>query len=72
MRRRIRFEYLEIAISLLRFVMLTSSLKLRYHDKLDPIFVASCGLFSSVLNFIKTIFEKKIIIKVDANMPCKE
>ena len=30
-RRRVRFYYLEIAISLLRYIMLTSSLKLRYH-----------------------------------------
>ena len=43
-------------ISLLRYVMLTSSLKLRLHEKLDPIFVGSCGLFSSSLNLIKTIY----------------
>ena len=30
-RRRIRFFTLELALSVLRFIMLTSSLKLRYH-----------------------------------------
>ena len=64
-RRRIRFYYLEVVISVLRMIMLTSSLRLKHHEKLDPIFVACCGLFSSTLNLIKTIFEKKIIVKVD-------
>lgn len=45
--------------------MLTSSLKLQWYEKLDPIFVATCGVFSSTLNFIKTIYEKQIVIKIE-------
>lgn len=45
--------------------MLTSSLRLRYHEKLDPIFVGVCGLCSAVLGFLKAMFEKKIVINIE-------
>lgn len=57
-----------MVISVLRYIMLTSSLKLRLHEKLDPIFVSSCGLFSSCLNLIKTIYEKKLIVNIEKNV----
>ena len=46
--------------------MLTSSLKLRFHEKLDPIFVGSCGMLSAVLSFLKALFEKKIVINIES------
>lgn len=55
-RRKYRFYKMEIVISILRFIMLTSSLKLKGYQYLDPIFVGVCGLISSILNFLKTIF----------------
>jgi hypothetical protein len=45
--------------------MLTSSLRLKYHEKLDPVFVGVCGLASSVLGFMKALYEKKIIINIE-------
>ena len=45
--------------------MLTDSLKLKYHDKLDPIFVGLCGLSSAILGFLKAMFEKKIVINIE-------
>jgi hypothetical protein len=56
---------LEMILSLFRFLMLVSSLKLAGHDKLDPIFVGFCGLGSSILGFLKALFEKKIMINID-------
>lgn len=55
-RRKVRFFILELCLSFLRFFMLTSSLKLRGHDKLDPIFVGVCGLCSATLGFLKALF----------------
>lgn len=55
---------LELALSVLRFIMLTSSLRLKYHEKLDPVFVGACGLASSILGFMKAMFEKKIVINI--------
>ena len=55
-RRKERFLYLEFCLSLLRIVMLISSLKLRGHEKLDPIFVGVCGVGSSILNFLKAFY----------------
>jgi hypothetical protein len=45
-------------------MMLTSSLKLVGHEKLDPVFVGVCGLLSATLGFIKALFEKKIVINL--------
>ncbi len=45
--------------------MLVSSLKLRGHKKLDPIFVGVCGVASSILNFLKAFYEKRIILNLD-------
>jgi len=45
--------------------MLTDSLRLKYHEKLDPIFVGMCGLSSAILGFLKAMFEKKIVINIE-------
>ena len=47
-------------------MMLTSSLKLPGHKKLDPIFVGGCGVLSATLGFIKALFEKKIVINIES------
>jgi hypothetical protein len=45
--------------------MLIKSLKLEGHEWLDPIYVALLGVISSILNFLKAMFEKKIILSID-------
>jgi hypothetical protein len=45
--------------------MLTKSLKLSGHEWLDPIYIALLGVTSSILNFLKALFEKKIIVSLD-------
>lgn len=47
-------------------MMLTSSLELVGHEKLDPVFVGVCGLVSATLGFIKALFEKKIVINIES------
>jgi hypothetical protein len=45
--------------------MLTKSLRLSGHEWLDPIYIGGLGMISSILNFLKALFEKKIIISLD-------
>ncbi len=45
-----------MSLSILRFMMLTKSLKLKGHTYLDPIFVGLCGLLSAILGFLKALF----------------
>lgn len=45
--------------------MLIKSLKLSGHEWLDPIYVGGLGVCSSILNFLKALFEKKIIVSLD-------
>ena len=45
--------------------MLTKSLKLTGHEWLDPVYVGGLGVISSILNFLKALFEKKIIVSLD-------
>jgi len=69
LRRKRRFEILELILSILRFFMLTKSLKMTGYQYLDPVFVAcnvsvylACGLVSSGIALFKAIYEKKIFI----------
>jgi hypothetical protein len=64
-RRKDRFLFLELALSFCRIQMLTKSLRLTGHEWLDPIYVGGLGMASSILNFLKALFEKKIIISLD-------
>lgn len=54
-----------MALSFCRIQMLTKSLKLQGHEWLDPIYVGGLGVISSILNFLKAMFEKKIILSLD-------
>lgn len=45
--------------------MLTKSLKLSGHEWLDPIYIGGLGMVSSILNFLKALLEKKIIVSLD-------
>ena len=45
--------------------MLIKSLKLNGHEWLDPIYVGALGMCSSILNFLKALYEKKIILSLD-------
>lgn len=45
--------------------MLIKSLKLSGHEWLDPIYIGGLGVCSSILNFLKALFEKKIILSLD-------
>jgi hypothetical protein len=45
--------------------MLTKSLKLTGHEWLDPIYIGGLGMISSILNFLKALLEKKIIVSLD-------
>ena len=64
-RRKLRFVYLELFLSIFRMFMLINSLKLIGHKKLNPVFIGLCGVMSSILGFLKTIYEKKIILNLD-------
>lgn len=46
--------------------MLTKSLKLRWHENLDPVFIGVCGLCSATLGFLKALLEKKIVINIES------
>ena len=59
MRRECRFYMIEFWIYLLRFVLLTSSLKLVGHSLMDPIFVSFCGLVMSICVVFKGLKGKK-------------
>ncbi|CAK92765.1 unnamed protein product (macronuclear) [Paramecium tetraurelia] len=74
LRRKRRFEILELILSILRFFMLTKSLRMTGYQYLDPVFVAciiisnikiACGLVSSGLALFKAIYEKRIFIQLD-------
>jgi hypothetical protein len=65
-RRKVRFFILELFLSFFRFLMLTKSLKLRWHSNLDPVFIGVCGLCSATLGFLKALFEKKIVINIES------
>ncbi|CAD8109500.1 unnamed protein product [Paramecium sonneborni] len=65
LRRKRRFEILELILSVLRFFMLTKSLRMAGYQYLDPVFVASCGLVSSGIALFKAIYEKRIFIQLD-------
>lgn len=41
LRRKKRFEILDLVLSILRFFMLTKSLRMAGYQYLDPVFVAS-------------------------------
>jgi len=59
MRRECRFYMIEFWIYLLRFVLLTSSLKLVGHSVMHPIFVSFCGLVMSICVVFKGLKGKK-------------
>ena len=65
LRRKRRFEILDLILSLLRFCMLTKSLKMAGYQYLNPIFVASCGLVSAMIALFKAVYEKKIFIQLE-------
>lgn len=52
--------------------MLIKSLKLAGYKYFDPIFIAFCGIASSLLNLLKTITEKKIFISLQPQEQTKE
>jgi hypothetical protein len=55
-RRKLRFIILELTLSGFRIMMLVKSLKLRWHEDLDPVFVGICGVCSATLGFLKALF----------------
>jgi hypothetical protein len=64
LRRECRFYMIEASIYLLRFVLLTSSLKLIGHSVLHPIFVSFCGLAQSTCTVFKSMKGKKDFYKL--------
>jgi hypothetical protein len=72
LRRKRRFEVfkqimkiIDLIVSILRFFMLTKSLKTTGYKYLHPIFVATCGLVSAAISLFKAVYEKKIFIQLD-------
>jgi hypothetical protein len=65
LRRKRRFECIDLIVSTLRFFMLTKSLKTTGYQYLHPIFVATCGLVSAFISLFKSVYEKKIFIQLD-------
>ncbi|KAM3143342.1 hypothetical protein pb186bvf_004403 [Paramecium bursaria] len=65
LRRKRRFEVLDLILSILRFFMLTKSLKMKGYQYLDPVFVAFCGFTSASIALFKAVYEKKIFINLE-------
>jgi len=66
-RRKRRYQMLEVIHSVLRLVMLSKSLKLPGYSHLEPVFVAFCGLTSSVMSLFKAFTEKQKLLKIEEN-----
>lgn len=64
LRRECRFYMIEFWIYLLRFVLLTSSLRLVGHSVLHPIFVSLCGFVMSMCVVFKSMKGKKDFYKL--------
>jgi hypothetical protein len=64
LRRECRFYMVEFWIYLLRFILLTSSLRLVGHSVLHPIFVSLCGLVMSICVVFKSMKGKKDFYKL--------
>lgn len=63
-RRECRFYMVEFTIYALRFVLLTSSLRLVGHKIMHPIFVSLCGLVMSMCTVFKSMKGKKNFYKL--------
>ena len=64
LRRECRFYVVELWIYVLRFVLLTSSLRLMGHSVLHPILVSFCGLLMSTCVVFKSMKGKKDFCKL--------
>jgi hypothetical protein len=64
LRRQCRFYMVEFTIYALRFVLLTSALRLVGHSVLHPIFVSLCGLFMAATVVFKSMKGKKDFYKL--------
>lgn len=63
-RRETTYHYMEATIYTMRMLMLISSLKIKGHSYLNPIFVSACGLCQAFANVFKAMNAKKNFYKL--------
>jgi hypothetical protein len=63
-RRETTYHYMEATIYIMRMLMLISSLQVRGHSYLNPIFVSACGLCQAFANVFKAMNAKKKFYKL--------
>lgn len=64
LRREVYFHKIEACIYIIRMLMLISSLKIKGHTYLHPIFVAACGVVQSSCSVFKSMSGKTNVFKL--------